>query len=414
MPATLDRLRSDFTATQTRYRTLEELIAGEDRDPSEIEQGELDAMAARLRSLQPSIEEAVELERSLAAGATALASLPVLAPPQARGRQPQRDETPAERFRSWGDLAHAIAIPGQVQGDDYSAIRELMLQAELRRAFVDVVTADVPGILPPIWITDIAETINASRPFVNLFSTRPLPDVGMVLNYPRITQRPLVGKQATEKTEIPSRKTTIAQATANVATYGGGEDVSVQVLQRTEPSYLSLMLQLYAEQMAIVMDTDVITQALTAITTTAVTLSAAAPAAWNSLLANAIGDMIQASRLMPDVFVAGTDLWAAFAGASDADGRPLFPNVNAFNPVGVLSFTSTTGEVRGLTFAVDPNMPPTQGVIGNRNAFTTFVGGYQTMSADNPVKLGVDYAVFEFAAFAARRPDAAIKVVLGA
>ena len=40
--------------------------------------------------------------------------------------------------------------------------------------------------------------------------------------------------------------------------------------------------------------------------------------------------------------------------------------------------------------------------------------GYQTMSVDNPTKLGVDYAVFEFAAFAARRPDAAIKVILGA
>ena len=329
-------------------------------------------------------------------------------------RNGQREVSPVERFRSWGDYAHAIANPGVVTPEDYAAIQEAMLQSELRRAFVDVTTADVPGLVPPIWITDIAESISAARPFINLFSTRPLPDSGMTINFPKITQRPLVGKQTAEKTEIPSRKTTVATGTAPVLTYGGGEDVSVQVLRRTEPAYLGLMLQLYAEQMAIVMDTEVITQALAAVTTPVVTLSAAAPAAWNSLLANAIGTMVQNSRMMPDVFIAGTSLWAAFAGASDSTGRPLFPNVNAFNPVGIISFTSTSGEVRGLTFAVDPNMPAAQGIIGNRDAFTTFVSGYQTMSADNPVKLGVDYAVFEFAAFAARRPDAAIKVALGA
>jgi hypothetical protein len=30
---------------------------------------------------------------------------------------------------------------------------------------------------------------------------------------------------------------------------------------------------------------------------------------------------------------------------------------------------------------------------------------------DNPTKLGRDYAIFEFAAFAQRRPDAAIKIL---
>ncbi len=42
MPAMLDRLRTDFTQSTDRYRALEDLITGEDREPTEVEQGELE------------------------------------------------------------------------------------------------------------------------------------------------------------------------------------------------------------------------------------------------------------------------------------------------------------------------------------------------------------------------------------
>lgn len=416
MPGVLDRLRTEYTSTQERYRSLEALVTAEGHEVSEVEQTELDSLAERLRAMQPRIEETVELERSLAAGGNALANLPVHAPsPQQQARR--RDPLPVERFRSWADYAQAMAL-GQVTREDYEQIQDVICGVEthgdLQRALVDVTTTDVAGLVPPIWITTLAETIDRSRPLINAFSTLPLGDVGMVISYPQITQRPLVGKQTTQKTEVSSRKTTITTATANVLTYGGGEDVSVQVLQRTEPSYLGLMLDLYAEQMSIAMDVDAIVALEAAITSSVVTLSAAAPANWNKLLATAIGAAYQTSRMLPDVFVMGTTLWAAFAGASDGDGRPLFPNVNAMNPVGQLSFTDTGGNVRGLVLAVDPNMTATHGIIGAREAFTTFVSSTQTMNAFNPSKLGADYAVYEFAAFASRRPDAAIKVLLGA
>lgn len=420
MPGVLDQLRSTYTTTQERYRSLEALVTADGHDITELEQTELDSMAESLRSMQPRIENAVELERSLAAGTSAFNNVPITVPAhQGGGGGGRRQPNPMERFRSWGDYAHALAVPGEVPPEIWQPMQELMLASELRqpdvfRAVVDVLTTDVPGLVPPAYITSIAETINASRPFIDVFSSLPLPDTGMVLNYPQITQRPLVGKQTTQKTDVASRKTTVSQATASVVTYGGGEDVSVQVLQRTDPSYLTLMLQLYAEQMAIVMDTDIITQAEAAITTSVITLSAAAPAAWNKLLADAIAAMFQASRMFPDTFIMGSALWGAFAGASDTTGRPLFPNVNAMNPVGQMSFTDPTGNVRGLTVAVDANMTASHGVLGNSLAFTTFVGGYQTMNVNNPTKLGIDYAVFEFAAFAARRPDAAIKILLGA
>jgi HK97 family phage major capsid protein len=418
MPALLDRLRTEYQTTQDRYRSLEALVTADGHDISETEQSELDNMAERLRSMQPRIEEAVELERSLAAGASAFSNMPVFAPGAAVTPH-RREQHPAERFRSWADYAASLAR-GEVTREDYEAVQEVILAAEVggpddvRRAFVDVLTTDVPGLVPTQYITSLADTINAARPFINAFSTLPLPNTGMVLSYPTITARPLVGKQTTQKTDISSRKTTVSATTTNVLTYGGGEDVSVQVLQRTEPSYLGLMLQLYAEQMAIVMDTDAIAAAVAAATQTDITLSLAAPANWNNLLAAGIGTLLANSRMMPDVFIMGTTLWANFAGAASSDGRPLFPNINAMNPVGQFSFSDTNGNVRGLTVAVDPNMSASRGVIGNRNAFTTFVSSTQTMNIFNPSKLGQDFAVYEFAAFASRRPDALVEVVMGA
>ena len=132
------------------------------------------------------------------------------------------------------------------------------LERNAHRAFVDVTTPDVPGLLPPTWLTDIVDFIGTARPFITAFEQRPLPPSGMTVQYPTVTQRPQVGKQVTEKTDIPSRKTTVAAGVANVQTFGGGEDVSVQVLQRTEPAYLGLMLELYAEEMSAYMDTTAI------------------------------------------------------------------------------------------------------------------------------------------------------------
>jgi HK97 family phage major capsid protein len=410
MPALLDRLRSQYVTAQDRYRSIEALVAEADRDPTDVEQGELDSLRATMTTLQPRIVEAVELERSLSVGTEALASVPAV--PASGGRPPARRDSvpaPADTFRSWGDFASAQAR-GEVPAEQRDAINTAALDfmIEHARAFVDVTTADVPGIVPPIWIRTIADTISAAQPFITAFSQLPLPDVGMTLTYPKIATRPLVGKQTTEKTEVPSRKTTITSATSNVVTYGGGEDVSVQVLQRTDPAYLGLMLELYAEAMAIVCNTDAINFALGAFGATIGIGSD--PTGWNAALANVVAGILTTSRLMPDTFVMGTDMWAAFAGATDPDGRPLFPNASPMNPLGQTSLDSTAGNVRGMTFVVDPMMPPDTGIIGARSAMTSLLGSVQTLSGDNVAKLGRDYAVFRFAAFIARRPDAAAVV----
>src|SRR5262245_38770110 len=99
MPAMLDRLRSQFTAAQERYRSLEAVFTEADREPNDVERGEMDSLRTQMTELQPRIIEAVELERSLAAGSEALASIPAGRPAP---RSPQQPTTPSglDRFRS--------------------------------------------------------------------------------------------------------------------------------------------------------------------------------------------------------------------------------------------------------------------------------------------------------------------------
>jgi hypothetical protein len=422
MPAMLDRLNRQMTEAQDRYRSLETLIADEDRDPTDVEQGEMNALRSRMTELQPRILETVELERRLNDSASALASVPAATVPASASVRPSHGRTPVsgplDVYRSFGEMAMAAAggnpqfnvgaLDINERGALYEAQNRYLI--EHARAFVDVTTGDVPGLVPPIWIRDLADTISAAQPTVTAFSQLALPDVGMTLNYPSITTRPLVGKQTVEKTEVPSRKTAIATNTAPVQTFGGGEDVSVQVLQRTDPPYLSLMLDLYAEAMAIAVNTEFINFILGVLPPSTDIGSVAS--AWNGALADIIAGILATSRLMPDVFVMGTQMWSDFAGASDPDGRPLFPNASPMNPLGQSSFDSTTGNVRGMTFVVDPMLAPNTGFIGNRNALSSLLGAVQTLSADNVSKLGRDYAVFRFAAFIARRPDAAAVVTV--
>ena len=162
----------------------------------------------------------------------------------------------------------------------------------------------------------------------------------------------------------------------------------MQVIARTDPSYLAIANELYAEQMAIEEDKRAIAVATAAVPVGApnnIALSLAAPAGWIPGLATGAAT-IYGGHAVPDAFVVGLDIWKAFASAVDATGRPLFTSTSASNPAGSSSLSSTDGNVRGLTFVLDPNMAVNIGIMGWSRAFTTMLGGVQTMRADNPTE----------------------------
>lgn len=416
----LETLRGQLAETQDGIRALtDEINANEGSAPTDEQAANLATLNDSLEALFPRIEQATHMAQRMHGAAELLGGVPGnLDSAMNNVRRVQ----PAREWDSWGAFARALAT-GTVDDQARDDVTRMMNARERnagailhRRAFVDVTTADVPGLLPPQWLTDIIDFIGTARPFITAFEQRPLPDTGMAINYPTVTQRPQVGKQTTEKTDIASRKTTVASGVANVQTFGGGEDVSVQVLQRTDPAYLALVLELYAEEMAAFMDTTAITTAQAVIPApNKLTVSAAAGADDITTKFVQAAGLIYAAHATLNAAVFGTSAWAAIAGAVDADGRPIYPNASPFNAAGSSSLNPAAGgDVRGMPFVVDPWMPPTIAIVGDQRAFTSMLGGVGTLAADNPSKLGRDFAVYEFAAFASRKPTALVQLTFGA
>lgn len=301
---------------------------------------------------------------------------------------------PRGRFDSFGHYAMAARL-GQVDAAYSAAIAAAWSRRELRAALADQLTTDVPGLMPEAWISDVVDIMGQASAVVQAFRQIPLPDSGMVVNLPVVRQHPDVGKVTGEKVAIPTRKMLIDPASYPVGTYAGGQDISIQTLLRSAPSYLDVLMRAFAVEMAVNVDVDVAT-ALAAAVAPTLTLDAAD---LNGSLIDAAVALLSTSFRFAEVMVLGVDVWAAMGKAIGTDGRPLFPTISPWNPVGTFNVTDGQGNVRGLGYYVDPNYPPDQAVLGIREAWVTMLGPVGTLSSDVPSLLGRDVAVFRFAAF---------------
>lgn len=314
------------------------------------------------------------------------------------------------QFRSVGEFMLANAL-GKI---------EVQERDRYFRALATSTTADVPGLIKENWVNEIVDFVGTQMPLVTAFSQIPVPTSGMTITYPRVTQKPLVQKQAAQLDEVGSRKITVSKTSINIDTYAGGSRASLQEIQRSDPAYLTMLYELDAEEMARAMDVAAIAALAAAVPAGNKALPGAALTVANFKLLNgfvvaAIKKLFVAMVSMDLAFVVGVDLWEMFAAAVDGDGRPLFPHINGMNPLGRIDISDPLvngGEIRSLPFTVDGNMTATKGYLGWKRAFTTFLGPVQTRSADVVANLAQDSVVFEEAAFAARRPDALYEFTL--
>jgi HK97 family phage major capsid protein len=110
-------------------------------------------------------------------------------------------------------------------------------------------TADNPGLLPESIVSPLVNFIEVARP---ICSTLGPTDLGNgAWSYARVTQHTQVGKQAGEKTELPSRKMTVTKTPLGADTFGGYVNVSKQDINRSSPSILDMIITDLAQQYAI-------------------------------------------------------------------------------------------------------------------------------------------------------------------
>jgi hypothetical protein len=302
-----------------------------------------------------------------------------------------RSESAAPRRGDWMQAALTLMDGGDLRSDQ-------------KRALADNISDDNPGFVPVVYSNELIGVIDNSRPFIQTTRSIDMPDNGLQISYPRITQRPSVAEQTTEKTEVSSRKITTDRITADVRTFAGAGDISIQLLRRSSPSFLDAFLELLAEQYAIVTE-DAAVDALLAASPTAGT-GTFNPAGAN--FGEAFENGVQAGRsLVPDRMWLSTTAMVEFIDAkATTTNQPLYPGL-----AGISGLTGG-GDTGPLPMRLTPVWTPALDnetvdvIIGPSSGFRHAEEGTFSLTADVPGRLGRDVALAGFMVFVPVYPAA--------
>ena len=238
-----------------------------------------------------------------------------------------------------------------------------------------------PGLVPPQYLLDeLAEFARASRPFADSLNSRPLPDAGMTFNVPRVTTGTVTAVQ-TEGSAIQDGSAVTDYLSFGVNTVAGKQDISRQLLDRSDPATDTVLGQDLIGDYSKQLDAQLLNQATNGITVLSgvntITYTDATPTAGElyAKFADAIQQIWTNRFASPDLIVMHPRRWAFFLGAVDSQNRPLvLPDAGtanqAFNAMG----TGTTsvpqglvGTLMGLPVVIDPNLSITLGAGTNED-----------------------------------------------
>jgi hypothetical protein len=218
----------------------------------------------------------------------------------------------------------------------------------------------------------------------------------MSFRIPRWVVLPTVAETA-ELATPSDTMTEIDDLTVDVVKFAGQQRVSIELLERSDPSYLDELLRGLAASYAQQTDLYAFTEG-----TTGATISTGV--GYVAAIAEGIAESADVMRFNPNRLLAGAPEYAALLSETDSSGRPLF---NAVGPTTNAAGTNifSRGNVMGLDLVVDYN-------VGNAlyvypaNFATFYESGTAQVRVNVIDTMTVEIAVYGFVALANKYPTA--------
>ncbi len=286
------------------------------------------------------------------------------------------------------------------------------------------------GLVPPQYLVDeLAIFARSSRPFADALGPRPLPDTGMTFNVPRVTTGTTTAVSA-ENAALTDTAAVTDYLSFTVNTVSGMQQISRQLMERSDPATDTVIGQDLAADYAKQLDTQLLNQATNGITlltgTNAITYTQATPTAITLYpkFAAAISAVWTNRFAAPDLIVMHPRRWAQLLGGVDSAGRPLvlpdtIAGTQAFNLMASGDATvpsGLVGQIQGLPVVVDPNIVTNLGAGTNQDTIVVtrradqlfFEVGAPTVAVETGVLSGTlqvriyayGYFAFTFARYA--------------
>jgi HK97 family phage prohead protease len=224
---------------------------------------------------------------------------------------------------------------------------------ELVAALQVATVAENTGMVPPTYLKDVIGIIDSSRPFIDSIERAALPPSGMKVFTPKLGVQAAVDLTA-EGAEFASADTTVTFQEDTVVKFAGAGKLDLELVDRSDPSFLDLYLRELAASYA--QKTDQYAAKIAADGS-----SDSSSTTIYKALAKSIADSYGVMRQTPNNLLVATsggndDVdYAGLLGAVDSTGRPLYAAAASQNANGLITQGSTNGTVAGLNLVVDPN-----------------------------------------------------------
>ena len=278
-------------------------------------------------------------------------------------------------------------------------------------AALEVATvAENTGMVPPNYLKDIIGIIDSSRPFVDSIERAPLPASGMKVFTPKLGTQATVAQTA-EGVEFDSTDTTVTFQEDNVVKFAGAGILNVELIDRSDPSFLDLYIRELAASYAQKTDAYAIGLARDGAV-------GSSGASIYKAVADGIADSYGVMRFTPNRLAvhptaAGTISYADLLGAEDGNDRPLFAAAVPQNAGGLITQGSTQGTVAGLSLVVDPNYTGDQFALVYPSAAMRFHESSQIQLRSNIVSNGqLEIGLYGYVCVVNRYPTAFRKLTV--
>jgi HK97 family phage major capsid protein len=248
-------------------------------------------------------------------------------------------------------------------------------------------TTDNAGLVPTRQLTEVINGLaNVTRSNIDAISRGTLPDAGMSFEIPKITVMPGMGTISEAGTPTDTDQNA-AFVSVSVLKAAGQQTFSVELLDRSNPLFLSELMNNLAAQYAKVTDTAVNAALISGATADATGITTYPTAAeLLGVVARGAASVYSGTQGCARNIIMNTSQWSNVMTLNDS-GRPIYNAQVPQNAGGSVAPTSVRGNVAGLDLFVTANTAATTDTDGsilivNPSAYTYYESPTYELRAD--------------------------------
>jgi HK97 family phage prohead protease len=291
-------------------------------------------------------------------------------------------------------------------GHDFAQMND-----NIRAAAPDVITSDIPGVIPTPIIAPVYNNFQGRRPLIDATGVRPMPQSGAIFIRPVVTTHNSIGT-ATQNTTITASAFVVDDVQITKTIQGGYVEISEASLDWSQPEVLSALLddmaRVYADRTDLLACSELVTG--TTNTNNFTNASITDPAEWVRWMYQAAADILTGSNgNLPSALAVSPNIFQYLGQLVDGSDRPLFPQVGPMNAYGTMTPGSDSAVAFGLRLVVDRNLGAADMVIMDPTGIECWEQQKGAISVEQPSQLSRQIAFRGYFAAKVIDPSKSIK-----